>query len=217
MKALTLALTTFLLAAPAAQAARPSAAQEITGGLKFGLNISDFVGSDASAGYGTKAQGSGLVIGGYMVFPLRDIPFRLQPELLISVKGAVYKGDVLGTHYESRSRLTYLEIPVLARFDIESRSGAKPAILIGPSFGIKVSAESESHTIGASGTSKIDNLNAFDPGVALGGLVEIPAGGGAITLEARYTRSLVTIFQSTGGHTPDIKNSVISIMLGYRF
>lgn len=204
------------LAAALALAALPARAAQVTGGLKTGLNISDFVGSDASSG-DNKAPASGLAIGGYLIFPLRNASFRVQTECLISVKGATYKGDVLGSHYESRIKLTYLEIPVLARFDIESRSGAKPALLLGPYFGIKVSATSESHSIGYSDTSNVDNIRAFDPGVMLGGTVDIPAGRGAITLDARYSRSLSTISESTGGRTPDIKNSVISILLGYRF
>jgi len=207
-----------LLAAALALPAVPALGAEVSGGLKTGLNVSDFVGADASPGSGgTKASGAGLAIGGYLVFPLRQAKFKVQAECMITVKGATYKGDVLGSHYESRLKLTYLEIPVLARFDIASRSGAKPAFLIGPAFGIKISAKSESHSIGYSATSSAQNVKAFDPGVMVGGAVDIPAGKGAISLEARYTRSLTTIYESGGGDTPDVKNSVITILLGYRF
>ena len=202
-----------LLLQPAAAAGRG----QVVAGLKTGLNLADFVGNDADPGAGsTKAQKAGFAIGGYVIFPVNRY-FKVQPEFLISGKGAVYKSSVLGVHYESRIKLTYLEIPVLARFDIESRSGAKPAILVGPSFGIKVSAQSESRAIGSSSTDTAENIKTLDPGIVLGGVVEIPAGAGAFSLEARYTRSLVTISESTGGRTPDIRNSVISIMLGYRF
>lgn len=206
-----------LLAAALALPAVPATGAEVSGGLKTGLNVSDFVGSDASAGSGTKASGAGLAAGGYLVFPLRQAKFKIQAECMITVKGATYKGDVLGSHYENRVRLTYLEIPVLARFDIASRSGARPAFLIGPAFGIKISARSESHSIGYSATNNVENIKSFDPGVMVGGAVDIPAGKGAISLEARYTRSLATISESSGGDTPDIKNSVITILLGYRF
>jgi hypothetical protein len=210
-------LKLFLPLAAALGLSIPAQAAEVTGGLKTGLNISDFVGSDASPASGTKAPRAGLAIGGYLVFPLQQASFKIQTECLITVKGATYKGDVLGSHYESRLKLTYLEIPVLARFDIKSRSGAKPAFLIGPSFGIKISARSESHAIGYSDTGNVENIKSFDPGVLIGGTVDVPAGRGAISLEARYTRSLTTISESTGGETPDIKNSVITILLGYRF
>lgn len=211
MLLLPAALALFRLPAGAAGKA------EVTAGLKTGLNIADFAGGDSDpGGEGTKGLKAGLVIGGYVIFPGNRY-FRVQPEFLISSKGAVYKNSVLGVHYESRIKLTYIEIPVLARFDIESRSGAKPAILVGPSFGIKVAARTESRIIGSSSSDNAENIKTLDPGIVLGGVVDIPAGAGAFTLEARYTRSLLTISESTGGRTPDIRNSVIAIMLGYRF
>lgn len=207
------AITAALLAALLAPGARASAA-EVAGGLKTGMNVSDLVGADAG---GDKSAKAGFAFGGYFVLPLRTPVFRIQAECLYTEKGAVYKGDVLGEHFESRLKLAYLEIPVLARFDIESKSGAKPAFLIGPAFGIKISARAESHSIGWSSSGSVDNVRAIDPGVVAGGTVDIPAGRGAITLDARYTRGLGTVFESTGGHTASIFNSVISIMLGYRF
>lgn len=207
------AIAAAMLAALLAPAAGARAA-EVTGGLKTGMNISDLVGADAG---GDKSSKAGFAFGGYLIFPLRTASFRIQTECLYTEKGAVYKGDVLGSHFESRLKLAYLEIPVLARFDIESKSGAKPAFLIGPSFGIKIGARAESHAIGWSNSGNIDNVRSIDPGVVVGGTVDIPAGRGAITLDARYTRGLATVYESNGGNTASIFNSVISIMLGYRF
>lgn len=192
----------------------PAPAAEVSGGLKTGMNVSDLVGADAG---GDKSARAGFAFGGYLIFPLKTASFRIQTECLYTEKGAVYKGDVLGSHFESRVKLSYLELPVLARFDIESRSGAKPAFLIGPAFGVKIGARAESHSIGWSDDGNIDNVRPIDLGAVIGGTVDIPAGRGAITLDARYTRGLATVYESSGGRTASVFNSVIAIMLGYRF
>ena len=203
-----------LLALLAALCAPGARAADVAGGLKTGLNISDFAGGDAG---GDRSSRAGLQLGGYLIFPVRGSKVRVQTECLYTEKGTIYKGDAPNGHYETRVRLAYLEFPVLARFDIESRSGARPAILLGPAFGIKLSAQAEAHTVGASHSGSVDNVRAIDPGAVIGGTVDIPAGSGAVTLDARYTRGLVTVYESSGGHTPSIYNSVIALTLGYRF
>lgn len=204
------ALAGFLLcAAPAAA--------ELAGGFKTGLNITTFVGDDAGDSGDGMISKAGLAIGGFMIFPLEKVPFKLQPEFLLTSKGAIYKWDVLGAVYENTVSLTYLEIPVLARFEVPTRHGVTPAFLFGPYLGIKVSAKSESRTIGASDTGDIDHIKAIDPGFAIGALVDIDTNRGVLSLEARYSRSLTTIVEDTGGTDADIRNSAASILIGYKF
>ncbi|OIO04382.1 MAG: hypothetical protein COX65_03520 [Elusimicrobia bacterium CG_4_10_14_0_2_um_filter_56_8] len=191
-------------------------AEEVKAGLKTGLNVTTFIGSDASPGDVGKVQKSGLVAGGYVIIPVNK-QVKVQAECLVSVKGAIYKWEVLDTVYEEILNLTYLEIPVLARFDIETRSAAKPAILIGPAFGIKISARGEYRSIGASSSGDLDHIKTFDPGLVLGGVVDIVSGKGKVSLEARYTMGLATISESSGGSTPDIRNSAASVIFGYQF
>lgn len=211
MKTYILVITALLALSPAA------AAMDVQGGLKTGLNVSTFVGSDADGAGQNKISRAGLVAGGYLIFPVRTLPFRIQAEALISQKGATYKWGVLGTAYETRYRLTYLEIPILARFDFENRIGAHPSLLIGPSIGIKLSARGESRTIGSASSGNIDNIRGIDPGIAVGGLVEMETSRGFITVECRYTLSLATISDNDNGSDSDLKNSTGSIILGYRF
>ncbi len=208
--------TYLLIFAALAACAAPAGAVPLSGGFKTGLNISTFVGDDAAES-DAKISRAGLIAGGYLIFPVARAPFRIQAEALISSKGAVYKWAVLGSAYETRYKLTYLEIPVLARFDFESRTGAKPALLIGPSFGIKLGAKGESRTIGSSSSGDLDNIRGLDPGIAIGGVLDMETSKGFITLEGRYTRSLTTIHDGSGGASADIKNSVASVLIGYRF
>lgn len=193
------------------------ASAELAGGFKTGLNITTFVGDDAGDSGDGMISKAGLAIGGFMIFPLEKVPFKLQPEFLLTSKGAIYKWDVLGTVYENTVSLTYLEIPVLARFEVPTRHGVTPAFLIGPYLGIKVSAKSESRTVGASDTGDIDHIKAIDPGFAIGALVDIDTNRGILSLEARYSRSLTTIVEDTGGSDADIRNSAASILIGYKF
>ncbi len=191
-------------------------AEKVTAGIKTGMNITGFIGSDSGAGDGAKMQKTGLVAGGYVIFPFIK-QFKLQVECLISEKGAIYKYEDSDTVYEQIMKLTYLEIPVLARFDLESRGGVKPAVLFGPSFGIKIGAKGEERTIGVSSKGNIDNMNTLDPGLLLGGVLDIETGKGIVSLEARYTMGLLPIFESVGGNIADIKNSAVAVILGYRF
>ncbi|MDA8130728.1 MAG: porin family protein [Elusimicrobia bacterium] len=204
-----------LLAAAIAALTSPAAAVKPVGGLKTGLNISTFVGADANSG-DSKVSRSGLVAGGYLDFPVEGLPFLVQAEVLISQKGTVYKWDLLGQIYEERIRLTYLELPVLARFNFEPRSGPRTALLVGPSFAFKLSARGEDRTVTTSSSGNLDHIRGFDPGIVLGGVVEMDTSRGAIFLEGRYTRGLSTIDDSSGSKA-DIRNSVASVMLGYRF
>lgn len=208
----------YLLAAALLAGLASAAAAEVSGGLKTGVNISNFVGDGAGAG-SSRIPRAGLMAGGYVIFPVRNAPFKIQAEGLISSKGAIYKWDLLGSAYETIIKLTYLEIPVLARFDIESRGGAKPALYLGPSFGIKLSAQAESRTVGSSSSGNIDNVRSLDPGIVLGGVIDMETSKGHITIEARYTRGLVNVYESSGDSDSDaeLKNSVGTVLLGYRF
>lgn len=134
MKRILFILAAPLLFSPAVYA------EKVAAGMKTGLNITGLIGSDSGAGDGAKMQKSGLVAGGYVIFPLIN-EFQVQVECLISQKGAIYKYEIFDMVYEEILKLTYLEIPVLARYNVKSRGGAKTAILFGPSFGIKLSAK----------------------------------------------------------------------------
>lgn len=202
---------TFLALAAALLFSQPARAEEVSVGLKTGLNITTFVGSD-SAGAEQKA---GLSLGGYVIFPVSK-RFKVQAECLYSEKGAVYKYEDFYAG-EGRIELAYLEIPVLARFDIESGGGAKPAIFFGPSFGIKIKAKAEYRTIGESSEGSIDHIKTLDPGIVLGGVIDMETSKGKVSLEARYTLGLTTIAEKTEGTTADIRNGAATLLFGYRF
>jgi len=215
MKKLTLILTALLTVST------PVRAMEIKGGLKAGLNISSFVGKDAKPEGGSIIQNSGLIAGGYLIIPVKK-EFSFQPEFLYSVKGATYKFVLLDLpvigdmSFEEIVKLTYIELPLLARYDVPSRGAAKPNILFGPSFGIKISARTEMRSLGVKESANLTGIKTIDPGLVLGGGLDIGTAKGKFTLELRYTMGLSTIIEHSEG-SANIRNSAGSLLLGYQF
>lgn len=199
----------------------PVCARGLTAGLKGGLNISSFTGKDAKPEGGSIIQNSGFIAGGYVVFPVKN-QFGFQPEFLISEKGATYKfvlPDLPGVgdmSYETSVKLTYLELPLLARYDVPSRGAAKPNLLFGPAFGIKMSARAETRSLGAAESGSVTGIKTIDPGLVLGGGIDIGTAKGKLTLELRYTLGLATIVEHAEGND-DVRNSAGSFILGYQF
>ncbi len=102
--------------------------------------------------------------------------------------------------------------------NIPSEGTVNPNVFLGPAIGINMSATYEWEWNGMSGDGDIEDINALDIGLALGGGVEIEMGESAMIIEVRYTLGLTTIDEKpTVGDAADIKNSVISILAGYRF
>ncbi|MFA5780064.1 MAG: porin family protein [Elusimicrobiota bacterium] len=187
-------------------------AKEIKGGVKAGINIANWSGDDVEKE--DKKSRVGIVAGGFVTIPLND-QFSLQPELLLSMKGVKYEGSFMGESYESTVKLTYIEIPVLAKLNIPSEGSVKPNVFLGPSIGMKASAKSEFVFGGVSEESDLEDVKSLDLGLAIGGGVDIDAGAGKVTLDARYTMGLTSINDSADDL--DVKNSVIAIMAGYCF
>ena len=203
-------------------------AQGITAkGIKCGLNIANLTGDDVE----NADPKICLVLGGFLTYELNEM-FAIQPEVLFSMKGAKFEDEYTEeySNYEYYDRtegswkLNYLEIPVLAKLNIPMESNVKPNIFIGPALGINLSAtydmdyewwEKEDGVIVDEGSGSddgdIEDIKGADFGLIFGAGVEF----GKITVDARYNLGLSTIDDSD--EESDVKNSVISIMLGYSF
>lgn len=117
------------------------AASGITGkGVKLGINFSGIAGSDISD---WKRKG-GIAAGGFLVFGISE-SFAIQPEILISQKGAKYENIDNGEVLRAWSNLTFIEIPVLANFYIPMNSRTKfhPCFFTGPFLGLKIRGKSK--------------------------------------------------------------------------
>ncbi len=225
MKKTTVFILVFTVIFMAALSAR---ANDVTFGIRGGLNIANFTGDDTEVvddDTGEKISTEsllGMAIGGYLNIPISET-FSIQPELIYSQKGAKYSQTYtfqgMEIEYEAAFKLDYLDIPVLAKISFPSGSST-PYLYFGPSIGMNLSAKLEVEvtsggiTLSDSADMK-DYVKSTDTGIVVGGGIQLTGG---LSLDARYTVSLSTIDEPAEGFDEgDIKNSVVSILAGYRF
>ena len=193
-------------------------------GIKGGLNTSNIIGEH----YDYEGQTdyiTGFCAGAFFSYYFNDI-FAIQPEILFTTKGMKFKYTYytytgIGVEVEKKKNLNYIEIPILAKYYIETQGIVKPHMYIGPYLGLKYSAKyslkgeeySENVSAQVSGEGKLDDINGIDLGIVIGGGFDlIPQG--KLGIDVRYTVGLTKIRDYEGTSE---KNSVISLMLGYSF
>lgn len=196
-------------------------------GFKLGAGIADFAGDDAD----DMDSKTTLCFGGFFTYSINE-QFAIQTELLYVEKGAEWSEEfydyISGYYITARGdadlTLKYIEIPVLAKFIIPVQtSTVKPNIFCGLALAINTEAEIEMKgSINIDGYSESfsetedisDEINSFDMGLIFGAGIDIPAGNGAVTLDARYNMGLLNVSEEDD---VDLKNSMISFMIGYKF
>lgn len=154
--------------------------------------------------------------GGYVRFHFNPY-LAVQPELLISVKGAEAKfSDIDGNTGTARYRLTYFEVPLQIRGTIPTEF-LRPAVFFGPVFAVKGDDKLERDMDdGEIVESEVQGWSKdTDFGLILGGEVAF----GRYSLEARYMLGLTSIaaFDNETGDNADVKNRVFSLMIGFSF
>lgn len=190
-----------------AMAATPAAAQAPTDGfgIKGGvtyttldLEIPDFI-VDA------KSQ-TGFTAGAF--YGLRLVgPVHLDVEGLVTTKGAKYNLEDL----ENRLKLTYLEVPVLARVNVWRGGGTTGFVSGGPSFAFKLKEVQEED---GEETPRDNDTKKYDIGLAFGGGVSF----GRWIVDARYTFGVMDIVDIESSFTqPTAKNRSFSLTAGYRW
>jgi opacity protein-like surface antigen len=207
MKKILLSAVAIMALGTAAQA------QDMSFGVKAGLNIAN-VGGDAE----TAGSRMGLHIGGLAEFKLSET-FAIQPELLYSMQGAKmefvdFNEETFAfTTEEEDLKLDYLIIPIMGKYYVtESLS-----IEAGPQIGFLMSAK-------AGDTDVKDGYEGVDFGIN-GGLGYALEGG--LFFQARYYLGLTSIvkevevpeFEGFDIEVPEVKaqNNVLSVSVGYKF
>ena len=180
-------------------------AQEISFGAKAGVNFASAVGDDADGLDGR----TGFHVGAVANIALGEM-FAIQPEVVYSAQG--YKQDIDGV--EVTGKLDYINIPVLA--DVTLAEGF--SLQGGPQFGITVTDEAEFE-----GTTGSLDAKSFEIGAAIGAQYRLPMG---VFFQVRYATGLASALDDIdvdlgelGMETieRDVKNSVLSISVGYFF
>ena len=190
-----------------------SLAKGIKVGFKIGVNNADWHGEDIKEtkqrlGEDVKSKW-GLCAGGFVRFNISKT-FAIQPEVLYTEKGAIFEQIFpVGTE-RWEFNLSYLEVPVLVKFMIPTPGGVKPNLYAGPALAIKLSYKFKAEGGGVTVEDDIEGMKDTDFGIIVGAGVDI----GKLMVDVRYVLGLTTTFDDV---EDDVKNGVISLMIGYSF
>jgi opacity protein-like surface antigen len=231
MKKLVITLGLVLVFAMSASAQDATEGVGITAkGFKVGFNMSnvsvpesdladyvlEIIEDSTGISVGSNETLTGYTFGVFLTYNLTPT-FAIQPELLYTSKGfsiPITAMDIITLDLDFR--MTYLEIPVLAKLQFGSGS-TKPFLLAGPAISLLMSSDME--LLGQSVDIK-DLTKSTDLGFVFGGGVVFPVGNGKVTLDGRYTLGLSNIVDlpiDIPLVDVDIKNTNLSFMLGYAF
>lgn len=197
-----------------------SNAQEVKFGAKAGLNLSTITGGNLSGG-----SRVGFHVGGLAEIGLTE-KFAVQPELLLSMKGASYDSfGAFGFDVTPAAdvNLTYIDLPIMAKYYvIEGLS-----VEAGPQVGFLMSAKGLTYddvtdTYDEKGDVK-DGYKSIDVAFNIGAGYKLKNG---IMFQARYSLGLTDVSEAPSVVDPeDIftnvdykeKNNVFQISVGYQF
>ena len=172
-------------------------------GVLAGLNIATLSGSDVEGA----SSRLGFIGGGYADFHFAGSGFGIEPELLYSMQGAKTSGE------EASLELSYLQIPVLFRYDFPTTSKARPFVVAGPSIGIKIGCNVSGQGVSVDCDTVNLQTTGFDLGGTLGAGVGFKLGKQTASLGARYTIGTNDIFENNF----KAKSRFWSILAGFGF
>lgn len=192
----------------------PVGGRTTVAGIKLGGNLASLVGKDADPGLGfSKLPRIGFVVGAFVTFSMSNM-LAIQSELLYSQKGVEYE-DLAGGFAAINVHYSYVDIPVLIKFDLAREGSLKPNIFVGPSLGILMSAEAS--VINFDGNETKFDLSDTTEGTDIGLVVGLGIGSAPWFFDVRYSMGLMSIDSSAVDPIPEVKNVVISTMIGYAF
>lgn len=201
----------FLAAAIAVLGLSQSDAQ-VNFGVKAGPQLSNLVGNDdvdASTKFGFHA-------GAYANIRISE-QFAFQPELMYSMQGAESEAtyEEFGITYrdEDKIQLSYINVPLMMKWYAYDGLNFE----FGPQIGFNVAAKTKGESTVTSGDGSIttsydediDDIETVDFGLNIGAGYELPMG---LNFGIRYGLGLTEIVKDS-----DMKNSVISLGIGYTF
>jgi hypothetical protein len=182
----------------------PAAAQDVRVGVKGGLvsaslSVAGFDGLEADSGVGG-------AVGGFIDFgSARVVGFR--PEVLVTWR----RFTLSDVQERRRTGSTSVEVPLLIVLRTTNASGARGVFFAGPQLNFITDVWQE-----LEGT-RIDIDEAIkdsDAGITFGGGVDIPAGRGALVLDARVMIGLRNLWEQSGA---SVKSRGFAALAGYRF
>ncbi len=187
--------------------ASPAAAQGIEIGAKGGVNMTTVSNvseitdtSDAQAG-----RRFGPMFGGFVAIGLGASRLSIQPEALVTWKGATLDPDST----DELLRLTYLEMPLLVKLTAPSGGDEKALyVLGGPNLGFALNATQANN---GEDVNIDDRVKKTDFGFTVGAGLQ----GRRWLVEGRYTEGLVNIATDESGDSAQTRT--FAVVVGIRF
>jgi hypothetical protein len=219
---------------------------QFTGGARIGVNASNLRGSSVE----NNSMLLGYNIGGFVNaggenFTKGDFAdiFSLQVELTLETKGAtmdyptiIVPADTITPNViSSKINLTYVTVPILAKFNFGEKSDlnyfVEAGFYGGGLFGVTVDGEKKYDNDLDPSTDRRnfrDDFDGFDIGAVFGGGVSIPFGGRKSPWRAfsdlRYSLGLASVGEKREGtpdvyaeYLKDVKSSAISLLFGVSY
>lgn len=194
-------------------------AQDLNFGAKAGVNFAN-IGGDESDDYDGK---TGFHLGLVAEIMLTD-QFAFQPEILYSAQGAraeeTYREDGFEEFYEADLKLSYINIPLLAKYYIAEGL----SLQLGPQIGFLVSANSDyTGTYSYEGVTETESesedmkeyMNSVDFALAGGVGYKLDMG---LFFNARYGLGLSNIHKNEDDDDDfSQNNNVFQLSVGYMF
>ncbi len=191
-----------------------SLAARLEGGLKFGANIAFIHGPDVEIFPGLDSNWLirfGLCGGGFVALSLSE-RIAIQAEALITTKGSKEIRPLFEDYetYVYSLMITYLEIPVLFRVTTPPIWKVSQLVFMaGPAFGFKLG----SRFMRSGEVLDFDGVRSSDLGLVFSFGYVLRSKG---YTEFRYTAGMSKVIER-GGIPLNIKNGVVSLIVGYRF
>jgi hypothetical protein len=195
--------------------ATPAAAQL---GIRGGVNLSKFVGEDA----GSESM-KGMNFGASLTL-LSVGPVSIGPEVYYAKKGGEFD-PATATAESLEFELSYLEVPLLARFTFPLGERLSMYVGGGPVYGWNLDCtfsaatdpNAEARECGQQFSTFDTAMESADKGIVANVGLNLPVlgGFGGLHLDARLVRGLDRLIENDAEEGPDLKNQAITLMLGY--
>jgi len=197
-----------MLVAAALAVTAPAVAQDLSFGVKAGLNFSKFTG-DVESGQKSKA---GISLGAYADYNLSDM-FAVEAGLQYEQKGGKWEEDDV----KETTTINYFTIPVNARINLAMGDNTL-YFLAGPTFGIGLSGKMKEEDDGDTeestlrfGSGEDDDITRMNVGFLIGAGYELSNN---IGVRLTYDIGLSNL---SGDSKSKEKTGVLGIAVTYKF
>ena len=164
-------------------------------GIRAGIGSSNFSNGESQRAF---TSTTGVHLGAYYGIKATD-KLTVEPGLFYSGKG--YKTVPLGATQEIKESLGYLDIPVLARYAINSSFN----VFAGPQAGFLLS---RTRTTGSVKDTNAESLGGYEIGAVIGAGYQVASG---VNLQVSYDFGLVPF----NYYEFEVNNTVFKLSVGY--